>query len=473
MASNTIKFCHIVFFFKPRMTYRYRIAFIFLIGFFIDCVNIFMSAIALPSIATQLSVSESSVTWVANSYILGLTVIIPISSWLASQFGSRGTIVASMLIFSIGALLSGTADGFYSLVIFRFIQGVGGGLLIPVGQALTFNLFKNKDRTKISTFIMTVALIAPAISPSIGGVIVDHTSWRWVFLSNIPLSLLTALLALLWIRTDKIKVKRPDLKGLMLVAIALTTTLIGLSLYANASSKMMPILFVVIGCSFTIAYWQHYKKKPDAILDLSVLNNNHMRFSVLVYHAVPGIFTGVNLLSLFFLQQLLGWSAQKTGSLMILYAAGAFFAMIISGRLYNRIGAKSLFLFGLIVHACGIIVLCLVGSSFTVFLLTLAYVLLGIGGGISANTAQTTAMIDFNDQQLTRASAIWNLNRQISFSLGVALFTLLFNILQQYMTDISAYHLTFFIASVMGLMPLLLIKQINQKKDTLCYPKES
>ncbi|BCV41177.1 hypothetical protein TUM17378_24390 [Shewanella algae] len=100
------------------MAYRYRIALIFLLGFFIDCINIFMSAIALPDIAQELSISESSVAWVANSYILGLTLIIPVSNWLASKFGARKMMTVSMLVFSLGALCSGMTNEFYSLVFF-------------------------------------------------------------------------------------------------------------------------------------------------------------------------------------------------------------------------------------------------------------------------------------------------------------------------------------------------------------------
>lgn len=458
------------------MAYRYRIALIFLLGFFIDCINIFMSAIALPDIAQELSISESSVAWVANSYILGLTLIIPISHWLASKFGARQTMTASMLIFSLGALCSGMANGFYSLVFFRFLQGVGGGLLIPVGQALTFNLFKNKERTNISTLIMSVALIAPTLSPSIGGIIVDHASWRWVFLGNIPFSLLTAVLAACWIHSETKKTLTPDIKGLVFVSTSLATLLIGLSIYANASSKLLPLLFLIAGLGFSILYLRHYRKTAHAIVDLSVLKNTHMRFSVLVYLAVPGVFTGVNLLNIFFLQEVLGWSAQKTGMLMMLYGAGSFVAIIVGGRIYNRIGARTLFLFGMLAHSAGIAVLFFVGHRFNIPLLIIAYLLMGLGGGVSANTAQTTAMMDFDDATLTKASAVWNLNRQMSFSLGAAFFTLLFNVLQHYTNDMSAYQLTFLLAAFIGLIPLFVIKQLNRnpnKDITSCYPKKN
>ena len=138
------------------MTYRYKVALIFLIGFFIDCINIFMSAVALPSISAALHVSTSDVAWVANAYILGLTLIIPVSTWLAGRFGSREILTASMIVFTASVWMCGLANSFNELVIWRFVQGIGGGLLIPVGQALTFNLFKGEQRAKISTLVMEI-----------------------------------------------------------------------------------------------------------------------------------------------------------------------------------------------------------------------------------------------------------------------------------------------------------------------------
>ncbi|MBI6547985.1 MFS transporter [Xenorhabdus lircayensis] len=449
------------------MSYRYRIALIFLLGFFIDCINIFMSAIALPDIAKQMSVSESHVAWVANSYILGLTLIIPISSWLAERFGTRQIMTISMLLFSIAALFSGLAEHFYSLILWRFVQGLGGGLLIPVGQALTFGLFKQHERAKISTLVMAVALIAPAISPSLGGAIVDHYSWRWVFLSNIPFSLLASILSLIWLHNEKIFVRKPDLKGLLLVSLALIFLLVGLSTYADAASKWLPMITLVCGGLFVALYIRHYRGVQDAILDLTVMKNTRMCLSVWIYHAIPGVFTGVNLLNIFYLQQQLGWSAEKTGSLMILYAIGAFGAMLVCGRMYNRLGAYRLFLCGLILHATGIALLATINHTHDLFGLVTAYLLMGVGGGIGANTAQTTALMDFVGEQLSRASVIWNLNRQMSFSIGMALFTMIFNLLQQKFIPTYAYHLTFVLAAIFGLLPLIKLNQLKKHVEKI------
>lgn len=450
------------------MTYRYRIAVIFLLGFFIDCINIFMSAIALPEVATQLHIDSGSLGWVANSSILGLTVIIPLSGWLATRFGARRVLVTSMFLFSVAALSCGMADRFETLIAWRFLQGMAGGLLIPVGQALTFNLFKGRERVTISTLIMSVALIAPALSPVIGGMIVDSLSWRWVFWCTIPFSLMAMLLAMLWVRHEKLTSARPDIYGIVLVCLALATALLGLSQLGKAGALLSASLWLVASLCLALGYLHHYRRYPQAVIALRLLRNPRLALSVAVYYAVPGIFTGVNLLNVFYLQQCLHFSAERCGAFMLLYGGGALLAILLCGRMYHRMGAARLFSCGLILHAAGIALLALVHTPEQVMLLNAAYLLMGIGGGISASTAQTSALADFHDEQMTRASVIWNINRQLSFSLGAALFTLLFTVLSRHYSAPHAYHQVFVIGALVGLLPLWMIFRSPRQKDVVC-----
>ncbi|MDR6948089.1 EmrB/QacA subfamily drug resistance transporter [Pseudomonas sp. 2957] len=448
------------------MSYRYKVASIFLLGFFIDCINIFMSAVALPSLSATLQVSSASVAWVANAYILGLTLIIALSTWLAARFGSREILTASMLVFSGSVWLCGQADSFHELVIWRFVQGIGGGLLIPVGQALTFNLFHGEQRAKISMLIMAVALIAPAMSPTVGGLIVDISSWRWVFYSTLPFSLLAAGLSWWWIREGKpAELQRPDIKGLLLVSAVLASLLMGMSLYGGDYPPLAALGFVIAGLTFIALYLLHYRRCSNAIIDLSLLRSRKLSTSIFIYYAIPGVFTGVNLMSIFFLQNTLHFSARLTGMFMILYAIGAFIAMILCGRVYNRIGARRLFTLGVLLHSAGIATLVLVNAPTDLWLIMIAYSLMGIGGGIGANTAQTTSLMDFTGGDTHKASVIWNINRQMSFSLGAALFLMIFNVLLPTLGTTPAYHATFAIAALVGLLPLLQMNQLPPAKE--------
>lgn len=437
------------------MSYRYKIATVFLLGFFIDCINIFMSAIALPHIASSFSVSQSMVAWVTNAYILGLILIMPMSLWLASKLGNQKLLCYSMLLFSISICFIGFSESIYSLIFWRFIQGVAGGLLIPVGQALVYALFPNQERQRISTLIMAIALIAPAFSPAIGGVIIDSLNWRWVFLSNLPFSLLAAALAWLWIKkTQNVSSEKPDIKGLVIFNISLLSLLLSFSFYSDYHNASFALTSFLISVGMLIFYIRHAKKISHPVLNLELLKNKNLRNAFIVYYAVPGIFTGVNLLNIFNLQLNFGFNAKQTGLFMLLYATGALAAMISGGLLYQRLGKKYLLIIGITLHSLGIFLLFCISNTSPISFLVVAYLLMGMGGGLSANIAQISSLIDFSGQDLLQGSVLWNINRQVSFSVGTVVLISIYNLMSG-SSDLLRYQHTFLIAALLCLLSLI------------------
>ncbi|EML1935640.1 MFS transporter [Providencia vermicola] len=439
------------------MSYRYKIATVFLIGFFIDCINIFMSAIALPDIASAFSTSQSMVAWVANSYILGLVLIMPLSLWLAGQLGNQKLLSLSMLLFSVSVLLCGLSHSIYSLIIWRFIQGVAGGLLIPVGQALVFELFPGKERHRISTLIMVVALIAPAFSPAVGGMIIDSFSWRWVFYANLPFSLFAAILAWSWVKNDgRQQREKPDVLGLIMVSFSLLFLLLSFSFYNDYHSTVLALSSFLFSAFILVLYLQYAKKCSAPILNFQLLVNSHLRNAFIVYYAVPGVFTGVNLLNIFNLQNNLHFSAAQTGMFMLLYAAGALLSMLSGGYLYHQIGKKTLFFVGITTHSLGIMLLFWVSSYSDLALLIVAYLLMGAGGGLCTNTAQISALIDFTGKDLLQGSVLWNINRQVAFSVGTVVLVSIFSVVSV-QNDLLRYQYTFMAAAIIGLLSLVAV----------------
>lgn len=437
------------------MSYRYKIATVFLLGFFIDCINIFMSAIALPNIASSFSVNQSMVAWVTNGYILGLILIMPMSLWLASKLGNQKLLCYSMLLFSISICFIGFSESIYSLIFWRFIQGVAGGLLIPVGQALVYALFPNQERQRISTLIMAIALIAPAFSPAIGGVIIDSLNWRWVFLSNLPFSLLAAALAWLWIKkTENVSSEKPDIKGLVIFNISLLSLLLSFSFYSDYHNASFALTSFLISIGMLIFYIRHAKRISHPVLNLELLKNKNLRNAFIVYYAVPGIFTGVNLLNIFNLQLNFGFNAKQTGLFMLLYATGALTAMISGGLLYQRLGKKYLLIIGITLHSLGIFLLFCISNTSPLSFLVIAYLLMGMGGGLSANIAQISSLIDFSGQDLLQGSVLWNINRQVSFSVGTVVLISIYNLMSG-SSDLLRYQHTFLIAALLCLLSLI------------------
>lgn len=443
------------------MQYRSKVACIFLLGFFIDCINIFMSAIAFPAMSTLFQLSQMEVTWIANSYILGLCLIIPLSTELAKRLGIRHALLLSTATFALASFMVGSADSFSSLLAWRFLQGFSGGLIIPIGQALTFNLYQGNDRLKISTLIMMTALIAPALSPMFGGWIIDISSWRWIFYSHIPLTLCLLLFIFLWLKPEQQSLAQPtDYLGIFLASAALTSLLISLTLIGQSIFLLYSILALIVTCFFSMAYVYHAKRHDSPIIKLDLLKNTQLKVSIWVYLAVPGIFTGVNILSIFLLQQVLQLTAAQTGSFMLLYALMAFTAMLIVRFYYQKISAKTFFYAAIIIHNLGILMLVWVAINPSILCISIAYLAMGFGGGLAANTAQSTALLDFPKQLMPQASVIWNINRQISFSLGSALLLMLFSILQQ-LSIHQAYAFIFILAALIGSLPLLILHQLR------------
>lgn len=153
------------------MRYRTKVAIVYLLGFFVDLINMFIANVAYPAIGRGLGASVSELSWVSNAYILGLTLVIPLSAWLAQRLGGRAVLLLSLSSFLLATLGAGMANSIEQLIGWRLLQGLGGGLLIPVGQTLTYQLYRSHERAALSAAIMLVGLLAPAISPAIGGVI--------------------------------------------------------------------------------------------------------------------------------------------------------------------------------------------------------------------------------------------------------------------------------------------------------------
>ena len=381
------------------MTYRSKVAWIFLLGFALDLVNMFVATVAYPDIARELHASVTQLAWISNAYMLGLTVIIPLSVWLAALMGERTLIATSLLLFAGASVMVGQAGSIEALIAWRALQGLGGGLLIPVGQAMAYRHFPAAERSQLTARVMSVALLVPALSPALGGVIVDSLSWRWIFYANLPLALVTLLLALLWIKPDVPLTERPPLD-------------LG-SVFKQAASPML-------------------------------------RVAMLVYLCIPGVFIGTSLIAILYVRGL-EYDATQTGALMLPWALASAVAIYLSKRLFNRCGPKPLLLAGMALQCGGILLL----NEPT--LIIAAYVLMGLGGSLCSSTAQTLAFLDIPAERMGHASALWNMNRQVSFCVGAA-------VLSAILSALDSFAITFTMAAALTLLPLFAVLRLDASR---------
>lgn len=381
------------------MTYRSKVAWIFLLGFALDLVNMFVATVAYPDIARELHASVTQLAWISNAYMLGLTLIIPLSVWLAAIMGERTLIATSLLLFAGASVMVGQAGSIEALIGWRAVQGLGGGLLIPVGQAMAYRHFPAAERSQLTARVMSVALLVPALSPALGGVIVDSVSWRWIFYANLPLALITLLLALLWIKPDAPTRVRPPLDLS--------------SIFKQVASPML-------------------------------------RVAMLVYLCIPGVFIGTSLIAILYVRSL-GYDATQTGALMLPWALASAVAIYLSKKLFNRCGPKPLLLAGMALQCGGILLLN------EPALIIAAYVLMGLGGSLCSSTAQTLAFLDIAAERMGHASALWNMNRQVSFCVGAA-------VLSAILLALDSFAITFTMAAALTLLPLFAVLRLDASR---------
>lgn len=393
------------------MTYRTRVAVVFLLGFFLDLINMFIASVAFPAMGQALHATPSALAWVSNGYIAGLTLVIPFSAMLARLLGAKRLILLSLFVFSAASAAAGLASTLDSLIAWRVIQGLGGGLLIPVGQALAWQQFKPHERARLSSAVMLVALLAPACSPALGGVLVQTLGWRWIFFATLPVAALAFVLAGLWLRNEK------------------------------------P---------------QHTLTRR--LLHLPLLKDPLLRFSMLVYLCVPGTFIGVNVMGMFYLQSIARLTPAETGALMLPWSLASFVAIMATGRYFNRTGPRPLIVLGCLLQAIGMGLLIGIGPDTPFTLPVLAFTLMGAGGSLCSSTAQSSAFLTIPHDAMPDASALWNLNRQLSFFLGALVLAALLSLAQRYLPPLTAWHGIFLFAAGVTLLPLLAVIRLNNAK---------
>ena len=386
------------------MDERHRVAWIYLLGFALDLVNMFAANVAMPRIGHDLAASVQQLSWVGGIYTLGLTVVIPAGPRLAAWLGEKPLICLSLAGFAAMSALAGATHDIHALIGWRFGQGLFGGLLIPVGQAWAYRLTPIAERSALTTRVMFVALLIPALSPMLGGVLVDAVSRRWLYLANVPLGLLTLCLAVVYL-------PKGDHPG---------------------SAAFLPVI-------------------P------SLLRPRALHTAMLVYLLVPGVFVGVNLIAALHLSSL-GYSPAAIGALMLPWAMASAVAIMTTRRGFGRFGARPLLFVGMVAQALGILALGQVVAPGDAWAPG-AFVLMGLGGSLCSSTAQTLAFTGVAETRMGQASALWNMNRQLAFCLGpVAM-----GGAWQTLGGSQAPYMTLGLAAVLTLLPSIVALRLSRR----------
>ncbi|GAX92034.1 DHA2 family efflux MFS transporter permease subunit [Effusibacillus lacus] len=406
-------------------------------GAFVAILNNSLINVALPKLMAVFGSTTDTIQWVLTGYMLASGVIIPLSGYVGDRFGYKTSLVLSLTAFVLGSLLCSLAWNDSSLIAFRIVQGLGGGIIMPLSMAIIYKVMPPKQIGLALGLWGIAAMVAPAVGPTLSGYLVEYFSWRILFALNVPVGILSIMLVLALLKeTDTRENLHFDRWGFLLFTIAAGSLLLALSQGQKEgwSSLYIVTLFFVSFFSFVFLIWLETGKK-NPLLDLSLFGNLRFTISTLSSSLVMiGMFGGIFLTPLY-LQNIQGLSAVQTGLILMPQAIAMGIMMPIAGRLFDRYGVLPLGLTGLTIVGITTYELHNLTVDTPNRWLDMVLTIRGIGIGLCMMPLTTAGMNAVEKHRIGQASGLGNVVRQIAGSFGIAVLTA---IMQQRQTFHSA-----------------------------------
>ncbi|UZJ58157.1 DHA2 family efflux MFS transporter permease subunit [Pseudomonas sp. KU26590] len=403
------------------------IALLVAVTFFMENLDATVIATAMPEMARTFGVAAVDLNIGMSAYLLAIAAFIPLSGWLADRLGSRWVFGGAIVLFTVASMLCGISDSLETFVAARVLQGMSGAMMVPVGRLAVMRATEKKDLVRAISLITWPGLVAPILGPPLGGFIVTHASWPWIFYLNLPLGVLALIATLILIpKRNEVSTRPFDLKGFLLLGVACTALLYGMERLGQGHGSQWPGLGVTaLGAVCGALAWRHMRRHPQPLMNVAVV---HIRtFSVSL---LGGSVFRIAISTLPFLLPLMfqlgfGLSAFDAGLLVLGVFAGNLAMKPFTSLIMQRWGFRQVLLVNGGIGVAAIAACALLDQAMGWPMILLILFIGGLSRSMQFTAFNTLGFADVPKAQMSDASTIFSMCFQLSMGLGVAIAALL------------------------------------------------
>ena len=323
-----------------------KVAGVVVLGAIMSILDITVVSVALPTFANVFDTTLATVAWTMTGYTLALATVIPATGWAADRFGTKRLYIAALVLFTAGSVLCAAADSIEMLIAFRVLQGLGGGMLMPLGMTILTRAAGPERVGRVMAVLGIPMLLGPIFGPILGGALIDSASWHWIFLINLPIGIAAIVYAWIVLPKDEVEPSETfDWLGMVLLSPGLAAFLYGISSIPEEGTAMAARVLVpmVLGIALIVAFvpWALARRNIHPLVELRLFKNRNMTVAVLAMMLFAIAFFGASLLFPLYFIQVRGEDALGAGLLLAPQGIGAMVTMPIAGILADRIGPGS------------------------------------------------------------------------------------------------------------------------------------
>jgi EmrB/QacA subfamily drug resistance transporter len=406
------------------------VAGVVVLGAIMSILDITVVSVALETFQREFDATAADVAWTMTGYTLALAAVIPMTGWAADRFGTKRLYLLAVLLFTAGSVLCAMADSLGQLVTFRVLQGLGGGMLMPLGMTILTRAAGPERVGRVMAVLGIPMLLGPIFGPILGGALIDNASWHWIFLINLPIGIAAIVYAWIVLPKDHVEPSESfDFVGMLLLSPGLAAFLYGVSTIPETGTIWDSEVLVpaVIGLALITAFvpWALRPGNIHPLVELRLLKNRNMTVALIAMSLFAIAFFGASLLFPLYFIQVRGETAGFTGWLLAPQGVGAMLTMPLAGVLADRIGPGKIVMTGITTITVGMAMFTQIGPDTGYPYLLGALFIMGLGMGATMMPIMTAALATLTDHNVARGSTLLNIQQQVAASIGTALFSVI------------------------------------------------